>query len=111
LIQTFNNIHPKAETELKKTAVKDSLNTSREKFQQQDGLVKLIIHTNAQRDQKRILVSRTRVTSNFKFYWRGMHKADPKKIEETTTEGSDLLVDSSTTCKNHIHLYKKDTTS
>ena len=109
-IQTFNNIHPKIEMERMTTQVNNSLYTSIE-FQQHDGLMNLIIHTNAQRDQKYILISRARVKSNFKFYWRGPRKADPKKLEETATQGSYLLVDSSTTCKNPTHLYKRNITS
>jgi hypothetical protein len=53
-----------------------------------------------------IFVSKTKIKSDFELYWRGPRKTDPKKMKETTTQGSNLLVDSSITCKNHTHMYE-----
>lgn len=47
--------------------------------------------------------------SNFGLYWRGPQKTNPKKLEETTTQGSNFLVDSSTTCTRHTHTYTEVT--
>lgn len=54
-----------------------------------------------------IFVSKTKIKSDFELYSRGSRKANPKKMKETTTQGSNLLVDSSITCKNHTHMYEE----
>ena len=84
-------------------------------FQKQFGNMIFIIHKKNLRKVEPIITPtwmfKTNILSNFSFYWRGPHKADPKKMEETTTQGSYLLIDSSLTCKNNTHLYKKHTTN
>ena len=81
---------------------------SKGQTQPQLGHMELIIHTTIQADRKRVTTTvfyyKAKILSNLKFYWRGPHKADPKKIEETATQGSYLLVDSSTTCKNNTRI-------
>ena len=90
-IRSFSNIQRRGDVNFKNARFKESYYTiqaSDEKFQPQFGHMELIIHTKIQNSQKSIittvLASKTKVKSNFEFYWRGPHKADPKKIEETT---------------------------
>ena len=77
--------------------------------------MELIIHRIIQAHQGRvtttILYCKVKIISNLKFYWRRLHKVDPKKLEETATRGSYPLVDSSTTCKNNTHIHKEVATS
>ena len=115
LIHSSDNFHSRRGTAVKNPQVTKNLYESEEKSRQRAQIIRAIIYENFQADQKSIIKMnfscKTEEDSNFMFYWRGPHKADPKKMEETTTQGSYLLVDSSKTCKNHIHLYKQSTTT
>ena len=115
LIHSSDNFHSRRGTAVKNPQVTKNLYESEEKSRQRAQIIRAIIYENFQADQKSIIKMnfscKTEEDSNFMFYWRGPHKADPKKMEETTTQGSYLLVDSSLTCKNNTHLYKKHTTS
>ena len=108
-IHSSNNIHLR-QCEIKSTHFTENYYTiykSEGKFQPQSGNRELIISRVIQKLQesmiKKKIISQTKDKSSFEIYWRGPHKADPKKIEETATQGSYLLVDSSTTCKTHSH--------
>jgi hypothetical protein len=88
---------------------------SEEGIRPQIGEVRLCNHRTIQKGQENvvftILLYKTKDKSNLIFFGRGPHKADPKKMEETTTQGSDFLVESSEICKNHTHLYTENFTS
>jgi hypothetical protein len=92
-----------------------AIQISEEEIRPQIGEMRICNHRRIQKGQENagisILLYKTKDKSNLVFLGRGPHKADPKKIEETTTQGSDFLVDSSKTCKNHTHLYNNNLTS
>ena len=79
--------------DIKKTKYRNQ--ATKEKFQQKFRHMKLIIQRKNQRDQKPIntifLATITRVKSYFDIYWRGPHKADPKRVKEPQYNSTSLV--------------------
>ena len=114
-IHPFKTIQRSGDVNMDFKEIDYATQVTKRECQQKFRYMKLIMQSKTQGSQKpintKVLVAIPRVKSDFYFYWRGPHKADPKKVKEPTTQGSVLPVESSKTCKNHTYLHKEGPTS